>query len=71
MTDHPRAPRMNTEPNGATAMTWLTTWPSTAHGPQYAPHDTEEAAEAHAREIVTTGRAPHATAFEVDGEVEA
>ena len=69
MTDHPRAPRMNTEPNGATAMTWLTTWPTTTSGTQYAAHDTEQEATAHAAEIVRSGQAPHATAFEVeDGE---
>jgi hypothetical protein len=44
-------------------MTWLTTWP--AHGrPTYAEHDTEQAAEAHALEIVRSGTAPHATAYE-------
>ena len=44
-------------------MTWLTTWPT--HGrPTYAEHATEQAAEAHAAEIVRSGTAAHATAFE-------
>lgn len=42
-------------------MTWISTWPT--HGrPTYAEHDTEQ----HALEIVRSGTAPHATAYQLD-----
>lgn len=50
-------------------MTYFTTWP-TSTGPQYAPHDTEAQAEAHATEIVTSGRARVATVFQIDQPTE-
>ena len=46
-------------------MTWISTWPR--YGiPQYAVHDTEQAAEAHAAEIVRSGTATHATAYQAN-----
>lgn len=45
---------------------WLTTWP--LHGkPQYAEHDTESQAAAHAHELVRSGRTDTATFFEIEG----
>lgn len=50
-------------------MTWLTTWPTgTANVPQYAAHDTERAARAHAAEIVRSHRAAVATVFWTETE---
>lgn len=45
-------------------MTWLSTWP-TPTGPEYAIHETEQQAEAHAVEVVRTGRA-RVTCFQND-----
>lgn len=44
---------------------WFSTWPGTT-GSEYQPHDTEAAAEAHATEIVRSGRARVATIFQTD-----
>ena len=46
-------------------MTWLSSWPIRGM-PQYAEHPTEQAAEAHALEVVRSGIASHATAFEAN-----
>lgn len=45
-------------------MTWLSTWPQYGR-PQYAAHATEARAEAHATEVVRSGRAPVATIYEL------
>lgn len=50
-------------------MTWMTTWPTGTHGrPAYAEHDTEQAAEQHAVELVRSNTARTATVFELDAE---
>jgi hypothetical protein len=43
---------------------WLTTW-TRFDRPQYAVHPTEQAAEAHATELVRSGATTHATAYEM------
>jgi hypothetical protein len=48
-------------------MTWLSTWPENGI-PAYRAHDTEAAAEAHAKEIVNSKRARVATYYEVHEE---
>jgi hypothetical protein len=48
-------------------MTWLSTWPENGI-PAYRAHDTEAAAEAHAREVVSSKRAYVATYFEIREE---
>lgn len=48
-------------------MTWLSTWPSNGR-PAYAEHDTEQQAEAHATELVRSGKAAVATYFETSEE---
>lgn len=50
-------------------MSWLTTWPEQGI-PQYAAHATERQAEAHACEVVKSGRASVATAFWSEGTAE-
>lgn len=52
-------------------MTWLSTWLIRGPGdtrPQYAAHDSEAAAEAHAAELLASKRAKAATVFEVLAE---
>lgn len=51
-------------------MTWLSTWPENGI-PAYRAHDTEAAAEAHAKEVVSNKRAYVATVFEVDHSAKA
>lgn len=46
-------------------MTWFSTWP-TPTGPEYAIHETEQQAEAHAVEVVRSGQARIATCFRND-----
>ena len=48
-------------------MTWLSTWPSNGK-PAYAEHDTETQAEAHATEVVRSGKAAVATYYRIDDE---
>lgn len=51
-------------------MTWMTTWPiGNSQTPQYAAHDTEQQAEAHAAELIRSKRAYHAVVFWVEEEV--
>lgn len=48
-------------------MTWISTWPLN-NVPQFAAHDTEQEAEAHAAEIVASGKSRVATVFETSTE---
>lgn len=46
---------------------WITSWPAKPHGrPAYREHPTEQAAAAHADEIVRSGEAYTATYYEIE-----
>lgn len=47
-------------------MTFYATWPNPNGPNHYHPHETETQAEAHAAEIVRSGKASVATYFEID-----